>query len=224
MDLSALDNPIWHSLSTVHRNLAVSKGLASRYPSDVAPFAGLADHGPTAMRDLRMICSNADAALFTSIPLEPPQDWEVTRSRTIEQMYCTKVAHYNLDGITRLRSGDVGAMLRLVEATRPGPFAAKAIVLGEYYGVRSRDGWLAAMAGQRLMPEGFVEISAVCTDPEFQGRGLARNLVGFLVSKALSQGEVPFLHVKTENGARSLYQKIGFETRRPMHLTVLRPA
>ncbi|TDK39213.1 GNAT family N-acetyltransferase [Rhizobium deserti] len=224
MDLFALDNPIWYSLSTAHRNLAITKGLALRYPIDVAPFAGLADYSPAGMGDLRKLAVDADVALFTGVPLEPPADLEVLKSLTIEQMYCNRVAQYNLEGIERLRSGDVEDMLRLVSATRPGPFSGNTIVLGEYYGVRSEDGRLVAMAGQRLMPEGFVEISAVCTDPEFQGLGLARNLVGFLVSKALSQGVVPFLHVKTENGARQLYRKIGFQTRRLMQLTVLRPA
>jgi len=36
-----------------------------------------------------------------------------------------------------------------------------------------------------------------------------------------SQGNVPLLHVKEENGARLLYEKIGFRVRRTMQLTVI---
>ena len=36
-------------------------------------------------------------------------------------------------------------------------------------------------------------------------------------------GKVPFLHVKGENTAKSLYEKIGFRVRREIHLTVIGP-
>src|SRR3954468_21853271 len=41
-----LDNPLWASLTTVHRGLALPLGHALRYPAEVAPFAAMAGPGP----------------------------------------------------------------------------------------------------------------------------------------------------------------------------------
>jgi predicted GNAT family acetyltransferase len=77
------------------------------------------------------------------------------------------------------------------------------------------------MAGERLMLTNYTEISAVCTDPAFRGRGYASSLVKGLAAQALAEGCMPFLHVKRENGARGLYETLGFQIRRNIHLTVL---
>ena len=65
-------------------------------------------------------------------------------------------------------------MLALAAATEPGPFLPETIRMGRYFGTRSRDGRLMAMAGERLRLNGFTEISAVCTHPDFRGQGHAR--------------------------------------------------
>ena len=75
-----------------------------------------------------------------------------------------------------LGAADVPEMLDLVERTQPGPFLARTVELGTYLGIR-RDGRLVAMAGERLHPPGFTEISAVCTDAAYRGQGLATRLV-----------------------------------------------
>jgi predicted GNAT family acetyltransferase len=52
----------------------------------------------------------------------------------------------------------------------------------------------------------------VCTHPEYQGRGLARALMFKLVRRQMHRGEVPFLHVMSDNTiARELYARMGFE-------------
>jgi predicted GNAT family acetyltransferase len=61
----------------------------------------------------------------------------------------------------------------------------------------------------------------VCTHPEFRGRGYAQALVTFLTAQILAAGKTPFLHVKSENGAKVVYQKIGFRFRAAMYLTVI---
>jgi predicted GNAT family acetyltransferase len=112
-------------------------------------------------------------------------------------------------------------MIALAAVTEPGPFLLQTIQMGRYFGIRSSDGRLIAMAGERLKLNGFTEISAVCTSPEFRGQGHARGLVEFLVAQTLAEGKVPFLHVKEENGAKLLYEKIGFRVRRAIQLTVI---
>ena len=51
--------------------------------------------------------------------------------------------------------------------------------MGSYYGVRS-DGELKAMGGERLMLDGYAEISGVCTHPSHRGQGLAARLIWHL--------------------------------------------
>jgi GNAT superfamily N-acetyltransferase len=81
-----------------------------------------------------------------------------------------------------------------------------AIAPFRYFGLHADDGRLAAMVGERMGGAGFREVSAVCTHPDFAGRGLARRL--------LRQGLVPFLHVSPENGrAERLYLEGGYRLR-----------
>jgi len=78
------------------------------------------------------------------------------------------------------------------------------------------------MAGERLQSTAFVEISAVCTHPDFRGHGYARALTTFLAAQILAAGKTPFLHVKSENGAKVVYyEKIGFRLRAAICLTVI---
>ena len=45
------------------------------------------------------------------------------------------------------------------------------------------------------------------------------------MSRAIfAEGRTPFLHVKTENGARRVYERLGFRVRRAIRLTVVAPA
>ena len=79
---------------------------------------------------------------------------------------------------------------------------------------------LAAMAGERLKMTGATEISAVCTHPDFQGRGYGRTLMEAMIARIQTDDAQPFLHVKNENGAKRLYEQLGFRVRSEMRLTV----
>ena len=101
----------------------------------------------------------------------------------------------------------------LVARTEPGPFRPRTYELGTYLGLH-RDGRLVAMAGERLHPAGWTEISAVCTEPEYRGRGFAARLVGAVAAGIRARGETPFLHAAADNtGALRLYENLGFRTR-----------
>jgi len=116
----------------------------------------------------------------------------------------------------------VDEMLALVEVTKPGPFFRRTPELGSYLGIREK-GQLVAMAGERLRPLGHTEISAVCTHPEYRGRGYASSLVSTLIQKITKRGEIPFLHVRTENvGAIRVYEKLGFKTRRMINIIIVK--
>jgi ribosomal protein S18 acetylase RimI-like enzyme len=221
---SVLDNPIWSALTTAHRDMARSAGLARRYPGDVSPLAGLREVTPAALADLRALVRPGEgaAAVFTTEPLEVPGEWEVVRAHPLEQMVCTDLVGTPVEPQFRLQQADVPDMLALTAATEPGPFLPRTIEMGRYFGTRSGDGRLIAMAGERLRLDGFTEISAVCTDPQFRGRGHARALLVYLAARILAEGRTPFLHVVPENGgAKSLYERVGFTVRRTNQLTVI---
>lgn len=221
-DFSVLDNPIWGALTTVHASMALSKGLARRYPGDISPLAALHDPTAEAFADLAALVGPEDGVgLFTPEPLELPGEWQVIRTLTLDQMVCTEPVEPPAFQLLPLGEADVAEILALTAATEPGPFRSRTIKMGRYFGIRSGDGHLAAMAGERLQLDGFTEISAVCTDPGFRGRGYARALVASLAASIRGAGKTPFLHVTPTNGARVLYEKVGFRLRRAVQLTVL---
>ncbi|MFL6115759.1 MAG: GNAT family N-acetyltransferase, partial [Catenulispora sp.] len=100
------------------------------------------------------------------------------------------------------------------EHAKPGPFLPRTIELGSYLGIR-HDGRLVALAGERLRPPGWTEISAVCTHADFRGRGLATRLIRAVAHGIRERGETPFLHTGAENvNAIRLYEALGFRLRR----------
>ncbi len=123
-----------------------------------------------------------------------------------------------------LGARDVPEMLDLVARTEPGPFRPRTVELGTYLGIRYR-GRLVAMAGERLRPPGWSEISAVCTDPDFRGRGLAGRLIRAVAAVIRERGETPFLHAVASNtDAIRLYERLGFTLRRTTAFVAARVA
>jgi predicted GNAT family acetyltransferase len=113
-----------------------------------------------------------------------------------------------------LTETDVPEILDLVERAKPGPFRKRTIALGRYLGIREGDR-LIAMAGERFRAPGWTEVSAVCTDPDHQGRGLGARLTLAVAAGILSRGELPFLHAAADNDrALRLYERLGFEPSR----------
>jgi predicted GNAT family acetyltransferase len=220
--VTVLDNPIWNALTSAHRPMARINGLAARYPGDVSPLTGLAELTPQAFEDLKpLVAEDEQVALFTTAPVVVPAGWQVVKARYIDQMVCAEPPSVSGERFLILGPDDVPDMLALTALTEPGPFAARTHQMGHYVGVRAPDGRLAAMTGQRLGLADFTEISAVCTHPDFQGRGYAKALVAYQAARIHGEGRIPFLHVKTENGAKVVYETLGFRVRRPIQYTVL---
>jgi predicted GNAT family acetyltransferase len=101
--------------------------------------------------------------------------------------------------------------------------------LGRYFGMympdKNGDVRLAAMIGERLGTDTHTEMSAICTHPDFNGRGYARRLTAFLTNDTLARGRTPFLHVSHENvRALRLYENMGYALRRDIGFWALRRA
>ena len=121
-----------------------------------------------------------------------------------------------------LTPADVPEMLDLVALAQPGPFLPRTIEMGTYIGIRQND-QLVAMAGERLHVPGFCEISAVCTHPDYRGRGYAGALTTMVAENILNRKEIPFLHFEpTNEAAKRLYLKLAFRLRHQHLLTLLK--
>jgi len=136
-------------------------------------------------------------------------------------MLTPTIADHTLE---RLNAQDAEEMLALAQLTKPGPFSLRTPVLGEYWGIRS-EGKIVSMAGERLKQGRFVEVSGVCTHPDFVGQGMALALCLKLTQRILARGATAYLHVASANeAAKHVYQKLGYRVRQSMVVTVVEPA
>jgi ribosomal protein S18 acetylase RimI-like enzyme len=210
-----LDNPAWASLHSSHAHFAEIRGEAARFQPDVAPFAAVAD-SPTSRcwHDLESLLGAGTTAVLVDVPDDAPPNWTM-----LDQVRGVQLTGEGLEvrddpDAVELGAADVPDMLDLVSRTKPGPFLPRTVEMGRYLGIRV-DGELVAMAGERLQPPGWTEVSAVCTDERFRGRGFATRLIRAVGAGIRARGDVPFLHAAAHNaGAITLYESLGFTLRR----------
>jgi len=218
-----LDRPIWSALTTRQQALAEGGARALRYPTAVGPFADMVDMSPESFAALGALISGSEiAVLFTPDAVTAPAEFKILLAETGEQMIGTP-AESSMRGvdIVTLGAADVPAMMALTELTKPGPFALRTHELGTFLGIRI-DGQLVAMAGERMKPANYTEITAVCVRPDHRGRSYAQVLLGAVASQITARGEIPFLHVFSKNdSAIALYRRQGMEIRRRLYVTVL---
>lgn len=222
-DEAQLDRPIWSALTTSQKHLAEGGPRALRYPVDMTPFADMVDMSAASFAALGDLLSGTQvAALFTPEPVEVPGGFKVVLADTGEQMIGSPADSPLRDAeIVTLGAADVPAMMALTELTKPGPFSLRTHELGTFLGIRS-GGELVAMTGERMKPGKFVEMTAVCVHPEYRGRGYAPALLAAVARRIEARGEIPFLHVFSNNtSAIALYQRQGMRIRRRLHVTVL---
>jgi ribosomal protein S18 acetylase RimI-like enzyme len=219
-----LDNPVWSALTGPHAGLAIGRGLARRYPWDVAVFSALANHSAEAWRDLASLTEPGRAVyVFGAPPIRPPAGWTRVETSDGLQMVLDSGLEVlpalapRVDGrrvsLRPLGADDVRAMVGLVRLTDPGPFRRRTIDLGGYVGIFHGE-QLVAMAGERMRPPGYAEVSAVCTHPDVRRRGYASFLTAYVGRAILARGDVPFLHLVASNtAARAVYERLGFRVR-----------
>jgi len=222
MTTHPLDNPVWASLTSRHATFAIRSASAARYPAEVAPFVGLGSNdADTANRAADLV---APGELVCFVGLAPPLSsaWRVEQSAPIAQMICRSRLEA-VDGpevipFTQTRLAD---MLALTALVYPHYFRPRTNEMGRYFGIYDGN-TLAAMAGERMHFDGHQEISAVCTHPDYVGRGYARRLIAMLTNDILDRGSLPFLHFSHGNvRAKELYERIGFTFRADVPLLVV---
>jgi ribosomal protein S18 acetylase RimI-like enzyme len=223
VNFHALDNSVWTALSGPQTNIAEVYGRARRFPGEISPFAAIADqHDGQCWNDLAHLVGAGGTVVLTGREIHVPESWEDLGGGFGKQMIGEYVFGKKDDEAIALGLEDVPEMLELISRTEPGPFLQRTFELGGYLGFRI-NGELIAMAGRRIHPPGWIEISAVCTDSAYRGKGLARRLVNAVVAGIRAEGEIPFLHVsETNENAIRLYEKMGFTFRMRSGFHVLR--
>lgn len=216
MPADPLDNPFHSALASIHRSIALCHGETLRYPVDSAPFLGIPHAGVDMAAALDALVPEGDTVLLLGVaPAVVPTGWSLQPFADLAQLHCEHALEV-VDGpdIIELDDRHRADVLALTALVYPHYFRPRTMELGRYFGMYV-DGHLAAMIGERLGSAGSREMSAICTHPDFTGRGYARHLTAWLTNATLARGVQPFLHVSHENArAKALYEQLGYRLRR----------
>jgi ribosomal protein S18 acetylase RimI-like enzyme len=217
MTAQPLENPFWAALSTHHAKLSTVDERAGRYLSDVAPFAGVRTDDARAVAQLERLVSPGESVYLLGLVPELGPAWTVQKRASLPQMVCdsaiTVAPGPQWIELTETHRAD---MVELTTLVFPGFFRARTQEMGRYIGIYDGSR-LVAMSGERLRVDGYQEISAVCTHPDYTGRGYAQRLVAEISNAARARGFIPFLHVYRENvRAVSVYERLGFAVRKEL--------
>ena len=223
-----LDNMIWNALNTGDNDIAIINGDVGCYLPDIAPFAGMKEFNDANLKKLyEFIPANRSVAISSLVKMNHDESrWKLIQPMDVTQMvyehtlntFTTK----NSPLIVPLSEDHVPQMMELTALTRPGPFLQQTIRFENYFGIFI-EGRLAAMTGQRMHPRPYMEVSAVCTHPDFRGMGYAKSLMLHVMKIILDNSFTPFLHVLSNNdNAIELYKTIGFRIRKQVFVDMIR--
>jgi predicted GNAT family acetyltransferase len=218
-----LDRPIWRALTGRQAGYALGDGRALRFDPDYGAFAAAADDSAESLAALGALIPAEGSIILMEAGVTPvPSDAAIAQQAPCVQMItdCLTPGETNFE-IVPLTEADAPEMLALATLTKPGPFFTRTHRLGNFVGVKER-GRLVAMAGERMKPPGFTEVSGVCTHPDYRRLGLAAGLMRVVAAAILARGETPFLHSYASNtGAIALYETLGFTFRSAMTMMAL---
>ncbi|HJS52943.1 MAG TPA: GNAT family N-acetyltransferase [Chitinophagaceae bacterium] len=223
-----LDNMIWNAMTTGNNDIAILNGDVGCYLPDIAPFAGMKVFNDRNLNKLyEFIPANRSVAISSLNKMDHNESrWRLVQPMDVTQMvYEHSVNTFTTENsslIVPLSEEHVPRMIELTALTRPGPFLQQTIRFKNYFGIFI-EGRLAAMTGQRMHPRPYMEVSAVCTHPDFRGLGYAKALMLHVMKIILDNSFTPFLHVLSDNiNAIELYKAIGFRTRKEIFVDVIR--
>jgi GNAT superfamily N-acetyltransferase len=228
MNDTDLDNPFWTSLQTCHRHLAIRSGQVARFPADHAPFLAVPDEDADMAAALETLLAPGESVYLLGVVPAIPPGWSLKAYRPLAQMVRdAPLPMPEGPGIIALDESHRADVLALTALVYPHYFRERTMDLGRYFGIYLPDAngetHLAAMIGERLGADGAREMSAICTHPDFLGRGLARRLTAMLTNDTLARGRLAFLHVSHENTrAKGLYEHMGYRLRREIGFWSLR--
>lgn len=156
--------------------------------------------------------------------IEPQSHFKLEKTAHCKQMiFDHEVEIENDIQVVELTKDDAKAMHELALLCQPGPFFARTNELGKFIGIKVNNR-LVSMMGERMQIDGYSELSALATHPDFQGKKWGKYLFNQVTKRILSRGQIPFLHVYAWNeiGIRN-YESLGFKVRQDIYVSVLKP-
>ncbi|SHH63686.1 FR47-like protein [Chryseobacterium oranimense] len=220
-----LDNPVWNALNTANKELGKGNDQVKYYCPNISPFAGFRENRQENLIALHGFLGKESEsfALVSENKMDISEPWKVNHIIPLFQMVFDDaiVPKEIKETITDLTEEYIPQMIELAKLTNPGPFEERTIDFQHYQGI-FYENRLVAIAGQRMHVPPYAEISAVCTHPDFRGRGYAIQLMASQIKRIIGNGEIPFLHVAVDNvGAIKIYEALGFRKRKEMYVYVI---
>lgn len=214
METDKLDNPAWFSLNETHQSFAIGDGEIKFYQPQVCPFGGIDSKHPDLISFFKKHLELNSFFIIGDKPIETP-DLVLEKELVCLQMVCPiPIKMQFTENIILLKELHKKPLTDLVNLVQPGYFKEGTWLMGNYYAIYKNE-QLVSVAGERMKMDGFTEISAVVTHPDFTGKGFAKQLVAHAANKNFEHHRMPYLHVaETNTAAVGLYKKLGFVTRR----------
>ena len=232
-----LDNPAWSALTTTQASFAQGTDLAKRYTKGILPFIACKTDRQgipaDALEELDPFIEPGESFYFIGRLPVLPRGWTHESELPCAQMILSGPipTPTGTPAIEPLGASNAEEMFDLVHRVQPGYYNLETHLLGSYFGIRQQ-GRLVAIAGERMRlatsrgqmrhpaPDtpprtGYSELSAICTDPAYTGRGYAHSLIAYLSQMHARAGVISYLHVAlTNKRAIRLYEHLGFRHRR----------
>jgi len=220
--MAELSNIFWRAFTGSHSHLTQGNEEVRRYSADFPPIVAFRDPSKPDFPALSRYSAPGERFYCGEWSGAEPPGWKIEMDTHMCAMLWKGVApRAEYPDIVRLGPANVAEMRAIAALTKPGPFAARPMDIGEWYGILD-GGKLVAIAGERAHAGELREVSGICTLPEYQGRGYARRLTERVVKSQLDRGLTPFLHVASANArARSLYEHMGFVVDQEIPLRVI---
>ena len=220
-----LDNPVYFALLTGDAHRGSGSSHVKFFDEQISPFAGFEEGYSRGFDELyELLPPHRNILYATRRQINEPKGWKLIQHIAGLQFILSalKSVDVKVAELIPLQKQHVQQMVGLAKLTKPGPFDIRTIEFGHYFGIFDNDK-LVAMTGQRLHVAHYTEISAVCTHPEYSDKGYAGVLLAHQLHLVINNGQVPFLHVRSDNErAIALYERFGFKENGEMNFYFLK--
>jgi hypothetical protein len=174
-----LDNPVYFALLTGDAHRGAGTSHVKFFDEQISPFAGFQEGYTRGFDELHeLLPSDREILYATRKEISEPKGWKLIQHIAGLQFILSELRSVDIKvaELVPLQKQHVQQMVELAKLTRPGPFNIRTIEFGHYFGIFDNDK-LVSMTGQRLHVVNYTEISAVCTHPDYSGKGYAATLL-----------------------------------------------